>query len=323
MNFTIGKFALTYNRNQYMSSSLSYYSSPLVLVVPPGNSLPPIEKLLGPFEPIIWYLVVTVILISFLCIKIVTLSDKSIQHFVFGRNVESPYMNVFSIFFGISMKKLPNRNFARTLFLLFTIYCFIVRNSYQGSLFRFLRTSFRGKEIEAIDDAVEKDFTFYMVASAQEHTIRIPEVFKRRFVLKSSEVPGIRMKTLDSGFQGTLVSSLEQILYINKINQKNYSLKVCPEYLSRFYYGIYFRKNSYLIHAVDNQILILLQNGLISYWARMYVDENYLKPKMETKAPQALQMDQISGVFEVFAGGLFLAILAFLAELVFFKCFRN
>jgi hypothetical protein len=131
------------------------------------------------------------------------------------------------------------------------------------------------------------------------------------------------MKTLDSGFQGTLVSSLEQILYINKINQKNYSLKVCPEYLSRFYYGIYFRKNSYLIHAVDNQILILLQNGLISYWARMYVDENYLKPKMETKAPQALQMDQISGVFEVFAGGLFLAILAFLAELVFFKCLRS
>lgn len=293
------------------------------MIVPPGSSKSPIEKLLGPFEPVLWYLLISIISIGLLTIKIVSLNNRRIQNFVFGANVRSPYLNIFSILFGISMKKISKRNFARTLLMLFTIFCFIIRNSYQGSLFGFLKTNFNGNEISSIDAAVEKDFTFYMVASAQEHTIRVPEVFKRRFILKSSEIAGIRMKTLNPEFQGVLLSSLEQILYTNKLNQKKFILKVCPEHLSTFNYGIYFRKHSFLTHAFDLQILQFLGNGMISHWASKYVDEKYLKPKMEKKDPQALQLDQIAGVFQVLVGGFFLALAIFVLEILYFRFVKN
>ncbi|XP_062539205.1 uncharacterized protein LOC134207515 [Armigeres subalbatus] len=49
VNFTIGYWAMTYNRNRYMGSTFSYYTSLMIIVVPPGQPYGSLEQLILPF----------------------------------------------------------------------------------------------------------------------------------------------------------------------------------------------------------------------------------------------------------------------------------
>ena len=124
------------------------------------------------------------------------------------------------------------------------------------------------------------------------------------------------MKTLDPRFKGAVASSLEQVLYINKLNKDNYTLTVCKQHMFTFQYGIYFRKNSYLEYEVNKKISAIRANGLIEHWASSYVDIKYLNVLQPKTGPRKLNIAQLKGCFEAWFMGLGVGIIVFFLELL-------
>ena len=134
-NLTIGYVSSTAIRNFYMKSSYIYYTSNLKWMTPPGRLFTSFEKLFKPFRVILWSCILAVFMLSFLAIFLMRFQTRSIQNFVLGQRNYSPSLNVVNIFFGGSLSKLPNRNFARFILAQFMVYCLIIRSSYQGEIY--------------------------------------------------------------------------------------------------------------------------------------------------------------------------------------------
>lgn len=88
---------------------------------------------------------------------------QSTRNFIFGTRVRTPSLNIASIFFGISMNVLPRRNFARFILTMFAIYSLIIRTTWQGKMFEFLKKNVSKPEIQTIDEMIEKNFMFYLL----------------------------------------------------------------------------------------------------------------------------------------------------------------
>jgi len=115
------------------------------------------------FDEVTWILIVVTFAAAFVAIFFISnFTKRFVHHFVFGRRVTTPSLNVVSIFFGIGQVTLPGRNFARFLWALFTIWCLIFRTCYSGLLFEYLIGDGRKPEIKSIDELLERNFTYHM-----------------------------------------------------------------------------------------------------------------------------------------------------------------
>lgn len=203
------------------------------------------------------------------------------------------------------------------MFLLFSI---VKRTLYQGALFQFLQSDDRNKEVQSIDELVQENFEVFMMPSSLEHTQNM-KFRNKRVVVNSTTIELRKRQTVEPTFKGAVTSSIEQILYFNKMNYKNMTLTVCKEYLFTFQYGIYFRKNSYLEEVFNNKISILKSSGLIDFWASDYISSKFLNIKLRDASPRKLSIEQLMGGFEVLFIGFSVGSAILLCELV-SKCLR-
>ena len=133
------------------------------VAAPPGEDYNCYEKLLLPFDEGTWIMIVIVFVAATLIISVVNVTTQEIKDFIYGRNVNVPYLNVIAQFFGLSQTVLPKRNFARFLVLLYILYSLIIRTAWQGKMFEFMRRNMtKPPEIQSINDIIEKNYTFFM-----------------------------------------------------------------------------------------------------------------------------------------------------------------
>lgn len=177
-DFIVGNLFLTTTRMKYMSSTLSYLSVPIVLVIPPGQSFTSFEKLFKPFQMTVWIYVIVVVVIGFIVICLTKSQNKSVQHFVFGEGVSYQHLNMLLIFVGGSQHSLPRYNFSRFLLMTFILFCLVGRTLYQGSLYKFIQKDDQAAEIATIDELVEQGFDFYMYNTYQEF-VQYSKIYKR------------------------------------------------------------------------------------------------------------------------------------------------
>lgn len=180
-DFTAGMFVLTVLRREFMDHTRTHLCFPFVLVVPYGNTFTPLQKLFHPFNRLTWVLVSLVFVAGFLVILAVwRTKKKNIENLVFGDNDKgSPYLNMVNIVFGGSMKKLPSKDFPRQLLATFLIFCFVIRNVYQGLLFKNMQVEDRMQPVSTIDEMIDQDFYFYMYPIYQDHTQNM-KIYKRQ-----------------------------------------------------------------------------------------------------------------------------------------------
>lgn len=174
----IGNYFLKTNRLRYLGSSESYFSYSALYVVPPGSKLSPFEKLLQPFETSIWVMMTAALFVSLVVIGFVKRQPKRVQEFVFGKGVESPAMNLLVITFGSSQKRSPSWNFARFIFVAFSLLCLVLRSIYQGSLYISLQSEIEEKGLDSIEEITESGFK---IKTYQSHE----DTFESREDLKS------------------------------------------------------------------------------------------------------------------------------------------
>jgi hypothetical protein len=113
----------------------------LTFLVSHGQQYTPFEKLFLPFDLFTWIMIIITFFIGYFTILIIYQFPQNVQNFVFGRNNRQPSLSLTQIFFGIGLIRTPGRNFARFIFISFTLYCLIIRTAYQGKMFEFLHSN--------------------------------------------------------------------------------------------------------------------------------------------------------------------------------------
>lgn len=184
-NIAIGNYFLRLNRLQVLDASVTYFSIPSMFVVPPGIHFTAFEKLLQPFESLVWFLILLAFSLGISSIILLnTKTSLKIQNFVYGTGVRQPMSNMMMVIFGITQPKLPRRNFARFILSMFLIFCLVQRSIYQGSLYIFLQSDGRHRIVSSVSEIVENDFQIHVFESVAESLQSQPEIYKRWDVLK-------------------------------------------------------------------------------------------------------------------------------------------
>lgn len=107
------------------------------------------------------------------------LSPRKARDFVYGFGISSPYLNMLNIFFGGALSRIPRRNFARTLLLLWVLFCFVIRTLYQGSLYLYLQRAMNHDPLETMEDIDRSGIHYYMMEIGQRYFITMPHVLER------------------------------------------------------------------------------------------------------------------------------------------------
>jgi len=134
----------------------------IIFVIPLGDFYSGFEKLFLPFDVATWILIAMTFAIGLLTILIVTQLSMYIQSFVIGRDVSAPTMNLLAAFFGLGQTRLPARNFARFLLMLYILWCLIIRTGYQGVLYDLLKGDGRRAQNMQLDDFITRNATFHV-----------------------------------------------------------------------------------------------------------------------------------------------------------------
>lgn len=178
-DIAIGDCFLKPSRLIYLDASSSYYNSRIIFVVPPGRKLRSIEKLLQPFSTTVWIILAAFVLITFATIYLLKLKSKNFARNMFKRR--SPYLSLVSIIFGISLPSFPRKSSFRIVWVSFVMFFLVWQAVYQGSLYKYLQIDSQLKEVQSIEEMIEKDFKFYSIGSLDD-VFEGHEKIKRRFV---------------------------------------------------------------------------------------------------------------------------------------------
>lgn len=84
-------------------------------------------------------------------------------------------------------------------------------------------------------------------------------------------------------------------------------------------FTIYFRKNSYLITSVNEELQLYITHGLLLHWERKYIDEKFIDKKLmqySSGQVKALRWEDIEGLFQVFGCLLVIAMVSFVLEVI-------
>lgn len=92
--------------------------------------------------------------------------------------------------------------------------------------------------------------------------------------------------------------------------------KVFKESVFNQYLTFYFRKNHYLIEAVNENIFAIQQAGLIKYWIDVY-EKSKASRSAEEIGPKVMSLHDLSGTFKVWVIGLFISACIFVLEVLF------
>lgn len=314
VNLTLGFFASLARRNYIMKATYGYFTTNLVWIVPPGKPQSALKKLLNPMEPVIWTILSISFFIGLMVIAYLKFQPKKVQNFVFGTGMQSPAMNLINIILGNSLAWLPGRNFSRFLLIIFTLYCFILRSSYQGGLVKFMQQDTREQKLMSTREIVDRGYTFYLLNRGLAYLHEMPTVRSRAKVINyADEFNQIVKKLKDSQFDGVFLSSLAHLSYRNMLQFPDF-LNYAPESIFAVNLVIYLQKDSCLNQILDPFLVNLVSSGLINKWSSSWIDYKYLEEPVSKKL-QILSLKQLEGAFQLLIGGLLLASIAFCAEI--------
>lgn len=155
-------FQKSFAFNQMQLESFVFIES-VGFLVPPGQSISQFEKLFMMFDVDAWMAIIATLLGGYSVIFVISLfGSRRIQDLIFGENVRTAYMNLIRAIFGIAQTVLPEKSFARFILMMFIILCLILRTCHQSMLYLLLQLDLRLPVLKTIDEAIEKNFTFYM-----------------------------------------------------------------------------------------------------------------------------------------------------------------
>lgn len=314
VNLTLGYFASTSIRDLFMTPSYVYYTSNLIWMVPPGKAISSLEKLLKPFQFTVWVYFLIFLVSAFLTIGFLNFYSKKAMNFAFGENNGSPSLNIINIILGGSISKVPMRNFARTVLMVFMLYCLVLQNSYKGGLFKFMQTNMREREMRTTDEIIARNYLFYMLEASKAYLTELPKVMELSIFLDLENFSQMVEKVLEPDFKGVVLTSEDHLAYRNIQSFPNTFYRYAPETIFSNNIVVYMPKQSCLANEVDQIIIYLVNGGFISKWASLFFDRKFLKQQDQPKAA-SLTLKKFVGAFQLLFMGLSSCVIMFIIEL--------
>lgn len=316
VNMSIGYFTSSAIRNMFMSSTNVYYTSNLVWVIGPGQSLTSFQRFHKPFQSEIWFFISLTFVISIVVISIIKCQKREVRNFVFGRNVKNPILNMTNVLLGGPMIILPKQNFARFLLTLFLIYTLVIRNAYTGALFRFLQLDARNEKVKNMDEMLKQNYRFLVLDAVKEYVEYLPRISERSITMWYSQFERNRTLLLTSDNKITMLASEDHVSYWNKKISSGNFFNTFKEKLSAINLVLYLHRTSCLTPELSRNILNFNSNGLLQIFKQNFIDKAYLKPKLLDSEPKKLTLSNLSGAFYIILIGVILATICFLLELI-------
>lgn len=147
---------------KHISFSNGFYDVKVLIYTTPGEIYTAYEKLLLPFDTETWILLAITFLITFLIIILLNRLSKKAQDLIYGKQIDTPFWNVTSIFFGISQTKLPAENFSRYILTFFIVFCLIFRTCFQSKFFEFMTSNPARKPPRTVQDLIDMNYTLLL-----------------------------------------------------------------------------------------------------------------------------------------------------------------
>jgi hypothetical protein len=131
----------------------------MTLTVPAGEPYTQLEKMFLMFDKETWICIGVTLGLGWILIQIINFMSIQIQRFVFGRDIRTPSLNLADIFLNGGQNRMPRRNFARFILILFIVWSLIIRTCYQSEMYKNLQSDMRKPRITSIDGLNENNFT--------------------------------------------------------------------------------------------------------------------------------------------------------------------
>jgi len=155
-------YPFQYNKTIKLLTSTPFDFHEFVYAVSSGKRISSLEKLFQAFDGKIWILICLIILMAFMSTYAMNTQSLVIRKFIFGRDAQLKFMNVLGGLLGTSSHQLASqRNFIRILWIAFLFFGLLMRTLHQATLFKLLQNDDIEKEVQSLDEAIEKDLTVY------------------------------------------------------------------------------------------------------------------------------------------------------------------
>jgi hypothetical protein len=152
----------------YFDFSPALYTDHVTFTVPAGEPYTQLEKMFLMFDKETWICIGVTLAGSLLVIQVINFMSVQVQKFVFGRDIRTPSLNVASIFLNGGQMRMPGRNFARFLLMMFIVWSLIIRTCYQSILYKNLQQDMRRPRITTFEELNDKNFSIVIEPDFKE-----------------------------------------------------------------------------------------------------------------------------------------------------------
>lgn len=318
-DLVMGNYWLRAHRLKYFDTTTSYTSEHLSFVIPAGQKLTAMETLAFPFQFYVWICILSCFAVGCLVIFMANTRDCTIRALIIGHGIRHPSLNMFSAFIGGIQRQVPKENFARFLLTVFLLYSLVMRTLYQGSFYRILQSGMQKREVQTIQEMIDKNFTLFVYHTNLDSFAHIESVQDRIVSYTPGQFLSLLKRTQhESNFKGAVARSLTRLVYLNQFRTDDDKIIICKESFLVIPCVIYTRKNFFLLDALNYKIEIFKSSGLLTYW---YKKQVYASPftTVKKKPLKVLELSKLLGCFEMLLLGFFVGFSAFLSELYLFR----
>lgn len=135
-------------------------------------------------------------------------------------------------------------------------------------------------------------------------------------LIEKEDSRALLLNLLNPEFKGAFISSEDHVAYWNKLGFPHRYYTICETKLKTINLCLYMKKNSCIKAELDRQILGFNANGLMKIWSYQYIDRAYLKERIIDPEPRQLQINQLFGGFQLYAGGIVIAFGVLILEFI-------
>ncbi|XP_037921289.1 uncharacterized protein LOC119658096 [Hermetia illucens] len=259
-NITICAHGYVFTRPSRISASTNYFSASVVFAIPARKCYSSFEKLFFVFKHAVWYLTLGTYVAAIILVAVARFFSKKVVNFIIGDRNDSPYLNMFTISTGVPVYRLPKRNFARYLLMVWTLSWLVLRSAYQGALFHYLQKSEPRPQVLTLMSLLNNGFTLFVPEDCLPWFSDFPEI-RRRVALMNMSLWEYFEKMQDPEYKGVVLTTDIQIDYYNHRNRNKTQIKSLEERMFSSPQNIFYPKYSYLVTTIDLIIQDCLSGG--------------------------------------------------------------
>jgi len=116
-----------------------------------------------------------------------------------------------------------------------------------------------------------------------------------------------------------LLASMLEVAHANQKKRDEFSHLICQQFVMTTNVVIFFRKEFYLIEAINDKINSFLASGIMEHWIEKSVDMHFATRKVIKRGPKKLNIEHLSGIFKLLCIGCAVSSMFFVFELLYFK----